>query len=228
MTEPDVALTDYVLAAESLLLLALLRRRSSPDGPRFWLALYFGSVSVAALCGGTVHGFFLDEQSIGHLILWPATLIAAGATALAAWAIGARILLRERAAHRVIIAAVAQFLIYSMLLLWTQDFRLAIVVNLPATLWLLAGFVVAYRRERHRSLLAAAASIALILIAALLQQIGVGVHPLYFSHNALYHVLQGVALVLFFRGARWITAAEKNNIPEPLAIPSGDHYVHTP
>ncbi len=38
--------------------------------------------------------------------------------------------------------------------------------------------------------------------AALLQQAKVSIHPVYFDHNALYHVLQGIALVLLYPGFR--------------------------
>src|SRR5438552_19210437 len=36
----------------------------------------------------------------------------------------------------------------------------------------------------------------------LLQQANVSIHPVYFDHNAVYHVLQGIALVLLYRGFR--------------------------
>jgi hypothetical protein len=38
--------------------------------------------------------------------------------------------------------------------------------------------------------------------AAGLQQAGIGIHPAYFDHNAVYHVLQGIALVLLYLGFR--------------------------
>ncbi len=71
MTEPDVTLTDYALALEGILFLVLLQRgHARPWGLRSWFSLFFASVSAASLCGGTVHGFFLDEQTLGHTILW--------------------------------------------------------------------------------------------------------------------------------------------------------------
>jgi hypothetical protein len=38
------------------------------------------------------------------------------------------------------------------------------------------------------------------ILAALLQQARVSIHPVYFNHNAVYHVVQGIALVLLYRG----------------------------
>jgi hypothetical protein len=40
------------------------------------------------------------------------------------------------------------------------------------------------------------------LVAALVQRVGLAPHPVYFNHNALYHLLQGVALLLFYLAAR--------------------------
>jgi hypothetical protein len=36
--------------------------------------------------------------------------------------------------------------------------------------------------------------------AAMLQQAKVAVHPVYFDHNAVYHVVQGIALVFLYLG----------------------------
>jgi hypothetical protein len=33
-----------------------------------------------------------------------------------------------------------------------------------------------------------------------LQQAGVSIHPVYFDHNAVYHVVQAVAVVLLYLG----------------------------
>jgi hypothetical protein len=39
-------------------------------------------------------------------------------------------------------------------------------------------------------------------VAAGIQQGGIGLHPVYFNHNALYHLVQGIALALIFLAAR--------------------------
>jgi len=211
MTEPDVTLTDYALALEGILFLVLLQRgRARPWGLRSWFSLFFASVSAASLCGGTVHGFFLDEQTLGHTILWPTTLLMIGVTALSAWAIGAKLLFSRRVARWVLVVAVLQFAFYCIVVLFrTEEFWVAILDNLPAVLFLIIALGLTYRREKQRSLLLAAGGLALNLVAALLQQLGIGIHPVYFNHNALYHVLQAVALFLFFLGSRWLVCAKK-------------------
>jgi hypothetical protein len=61
-----------------------------------------------------------------------------------------------------------------------------------------------YRRTRNRPLALTITGLLLTFVAAGVQQAGIAVHPVYFNHNALYHVIQGVALFLIFVGARWI------------------------
>ncbi len=93
MTEPDVALTDFALALESAAFVAILWRSGGPSKQlKFWLLLYFAAASVASLCGGLVHGYFLEPGTFGRAILWPAALLAIGVNALAAWGIGALLL----------------------------------------------------------------------------------------------------------------------------------------
>ena len=203
MTEPDVTLTDYALAVECAVFAYLLGRGSAAAGPlRLWWVLFFGSASAASLFGGTVHGFFLDEAILGHRILWPATLIAIGTTALAGWAIGARILCSESVARWVVRAAFAELLVYvGVVLALTQEFRVAVLDYLPAALFLLISTCVAYGRERARSFALVALGLVATFVAAAIQQLGIAVHPVYFNHNALYHALQFAALFAIFWGA---------------------------
>ena len=97
MTEPDVALTDYAVAAECALLTGLLfRRMPGRREMRRSFALLFASAGIAALAGGTVHGFFLQENSVAGTALWRITLLALGLTACAAWSIGGRLIFAGR------------------------------------------------------------------------------------------------------------------------------------
>jgi hypothetical protein len=216
VTEPDVALTDYAVALECVLFLVLLQRHGTrPGGLRPWFALFFASVSAASFFGGTVHGFFLDERSLASAVLWPMTLLATGVTALSAWAIAARLLFSRRVANWILVAAVVQFAVYTFVVLFrTQEFWVVLLDNLPAVGCLLFAFSQTYRRDRERNLLLAVGGLALTLVAGVLQQLGVGIHPVYFNHNALYHVFQAIALFLFFLGARRLIRADTSRTGE--------------
>jgi hypothetical protein len=212
VTEPDVTFTDYGLALECAVFTYLLYRRGHPDQPlRAWFAVFFGAVGAAALAGGTVHGFFLDERTTGYTILWRATLIAIGASALAGWAIGARLLFPAGVARVVSIVAATEFAAYSLAVLFiNQTFRLAVMNYMPAALFLAIALGVVHARLRARPALIGLAGLGLTFAAAGVQQGGLALHPIYFNHNALYHVIQAVALFMIFAAARWFAARAAN------------------
>jgi hypothetical protein len=90
----------------------------------------------------------------------------------------------------------------------TDSFFAAIVVYVPALVFLTGAIVALYARSRTRELLYGVASLLLMFVAAAIQRSEVGIDLLDLDHNALYHVVQGVALALFFRAAWWCVDTE--------------------
>jgi hypothetical protein len=205
MTEPDVTLTDYAIAVECAVFCALILRLATSDVRlRRWWAVLFASIGVGAFLGGTSHGFTV-EPSPAHRVLWLLTMLALGVTAMAMWMAGARALLREPARTWVSRAAIAQLIGYAIVVLFVDSrFIVAIATYLPAAVFLLVVVILMYRRTRNRPLALTITGLLLTFVAAGVQQAGIAVHPVYFNHNALYHVIQGVALFLIFVGARWM------------------------
>jgi hypothetical protein len=62
--------------------------------------------------------------------------------------------------------------------------------------------MVIYRRRRERAVLWGIAGLALSYGAAAVQQSETAMPALKLSHNALYHLIQAVALLLIFLAAR--------------------------
>jgi hypothetical protein len=205
MTEPDVALTDYALAVECAVFAWLLWRRGKGEptaAPRSWWVLFFASASLASLLGGTEHGFFVADPGFADVALWRLTLLAIGAAAFAGWAIGSGLLLPRGPARWVVRAAAVGLGAYAAVVLWVDDtFWVAIANYLPPLALLLGALSWIAVRERSRAAALAAAGVALMFVAAALQQLGIALHPTYFNHNALYHLVQAVALALLFAGA---------------------------
>src|SRR6202171_5237046 len=196
MTEPAVTLTDYALAIECTVFVIALTRLGARDKELcFWFVVFFASIGAASVLGGTVHGFFLAASSPGRRILWPATILAILVTSLAAWNIGAVLKLDERKLALVCRLALAQPMILAIVVLFvTSKFYIGIIAYLPSTLFLLYALLTAYRRRPDRGIRWGVTGLALTLLAAVVQQVRVGIHPVYFNHNALYHVIQGAAL----------------------------------
>ena len=209
MTEPAVTLTDYALAIECAIFVIALSRLSARDKDLcFWFVVFFASIGAASVLGGTVHGFFLAASSPGRRILWPATILAILVTSLAAWNIGAVLKLDERKLALVRRLALAQLMILALVVLFvTSKFYVGIIAYLPSALFLLYALLTRYRLRPDRGIRWGVTGLALTLVAAVVQQARVGIHPVYFNHNALYHVIQGAALGMIFLAARSISLA---------------------
>ena len=212
MKEIDVVLTDYGLALECSVFTFVLIRNKCKDQPlRIWFALLFSSIGLASIIGGTIHGF-LHEGTLSHAILWRATIVSIGISALAAWTIGAKILFDNLGQRLVPVLAAVNFSIYlGYVVFFNQKFVVAIANYLPATIFLLIVFTILYKEYPHRLVFLALAGLILTFVAAGVQQMGIGVHAKYFNHNALYHVVQAAGLYLVFRGSIFIVELREKN-----------------
>lgn len=209
MTEPDVALTDYAVTLECAVFTWLLARgrRARGDLNRLF-TIFFASVGVGALAGGTVHGFFLSEGSLAGRVLWRVALVALGLTSFATWSIGGRILFAEPTARVIQALAGVECVIYTIVVLAVdQRFWIAIANYAPAVVFLGVAFLVALRRTPERSALAGLTGVILTILAAIVQRRQVALHPVYMNHNALYHLIQLLAFGLIFVAGRHYSAA---------------------
>jgi hypothetical protein len=209
LLEPDVALTDFGLAAECALFAGWLCQDASGAGPlRRWFFVLFAALGAGALLGGVTHGFIGDPQppTVSSHGIWVATLVAIAGAGLACWAVGAHTLLPQRMAGWVVAAALLLFAVNVAVVVWrSQAFATAVAFYAPAVTFVLIAFVLAYRRTGKTVLLPGIAGVVLTLAAALIQQIGLGVPALGLTHNALYHLVQAVGLALIFLTARRFT-----------------------
>jgi len=199
VTEPDVAITDFLLSLEATVLALLLWRSGSIESDLRWpFVVFFGATACSALTGGIVHGFFTANYTATGVALWRLTLIALGVVAVATWAIGARLWLLPTAAQIVQLTVVVVAVAYAITIVAINDsFAIAVVHYLPPTLFLLVAFVVLYSRGRS-TMLAGVIGLVLTLVAAFVQLRKIALHPVYFNHNALYHAIQAVGLFLIY------------------------------
>jgi hypothetical protein len=198
MTQPDVALTDFVLACECLVFAYLLKpARTRPLALAF--IVFFLSLALASAVGGTVHGFFEDPSTSGHRVLWTLTLFAIGVTAFSGTRISALLVFHAPVVLAISRAAALLFVSYCLVILLVSDrFLVAIINYLPVVLFLAWALLIAYGRSRRSPFLIGFAGVCVMLVAAGVQQAKLGIHPRYFNHNAVYHVLQGIGLAMLF------------------------------
>jgi hypothetical protein len=204
MTQMDVSLTDYGLAAECVCFAYLIARlRTGASSLLGAFMAFFFSIAIAAAAGGTVHGFFLDKSSLGYRILWPFTLIVMGVTALSGVQIAAALQFSRSIAVYVNRVALAIFLAYIVIILFIRrDFFVAILGYLPALIFIGVAFLLSHLRKKKPAFLIGFLGVCIMLFAAGAQRAKLGIHPQYFDHNALHHFLQAIALFMVFLAAR--------------------------
>jgi hypothetical protein len=206
MHNPAVSLTDLALALLCSCLALLAARWTANDKPlRGWWVVFFASIGSAALLGGIVHGFF-PKPGATKSALWKGMLLSIGITATTCWILAARVGYSFRIVSWIERFAAAQLVAYAVVVLWVNsEFGVAIVAYLPATMFLLVVLILEHRGSPSPALARGIVGFVLTFVAAAIQALCVPSHPVYFNHDALYHLVQGLALVLIYSGARWTT-----------------------
>ena len=191
ISEPMTLATDYLLAAVTAAAGVFTRRATRGQAARRWWAVAFIALALGAALGGTHHGFRLEA-------LWLPTVMVIGVASAAMLAGSAFATTRGGLRTGLLILAIAKLALFCA---WVwQDDRFIWVVADTGLAFALVALLHALRwRERGSG--AILAGVALSVIAGLVQASGLDLHR-HFNHNDLYHVIQMVAIVAYYRGVR--------------------------
>lgn len=200
--EADVALTDAALAAlGGAFALRLARRVPSSPVRRYGQSMLAG-LAAAALLGAVFHAFFpLKTATIAGRFLWAGVATTIALTAAAMLLLAAHLLRPgpvPNARRTAVLAYVVMFVVYATS--GDQSYGRIVLFYAPVLAALVVASVRTAVRLRARAWWVTVAGLVLSVAAAGVQQARVVVHPQWFDHNALYHVVQAVALVLIWRG----------------------------
>ena len=207
MTQIDVTLTDYLLCAQALWFAAGTGRLGRRSPTATYLQLTFIGFAAASLAGGTTHGFFNATSDPLHAPLWWLTLWFVGVTA-AGFALTGIALLQPRFEPIALWAAAVTLVLYTLFTVVHPDFLVAILFYVPATLICLAGLIRWYRHHGGQDVAYGIAGILISLLAPVVQQLKLSLHPVYLTYNAVYHLILMLALYLFYRGAKQVLLAQ--------------------
>lgn len=203
--EFDVAATDFLLFVEALVLSVMLTRQRTPRPLLKTLAIaLFVLLGASSLLGAAFHAFFpAKTASTGGYIVWMATGLSIAMTASVVWSLNAQ-LMQPGALTRVVNRLVPVYFATFATVLFFVSHAFATIISLYATaVVVLAGIAcrnwMATRAREWRNL---SISTALSFAAAGVQVGKIDLHPAWFNFNALYHLVQGVALVFLFLALR--------------------------
>jgi len=202
--DPDVVFTDLGLAILAAWLGWRLWARTAPGTlPRAGVVL-LGGLASAAFWGAIFHAFFPDDTAtLPGFIAWiPVSLsiLVVGATLLE---VSLR-LLAPRLTPRIRLSLVAVYAaaFAAVVLLIDESFSSIVRFYAPPLLLFLVAAAWQAIRAASTAWTLIAAAFAVSAAAAVLQQAEVSIHSVYFDHNAVYHVVQAVAVVLLYLGFR--------------------------
>jgi hypothetical protein len=202
--DPDVAFTDLGLA---VLGAYLSWRLWSVPGRATLLragAVLMGGLASAALWGAVFHAFFpAGTATLPGFLAWVPVALSIVVAASAMLDLSLRLLL-PRTSFRVRRSVVATYAVgFTVVELFVHEsFSTIVYFYTPALMLLLIAAGKEALRSRDTGWTLIATGLAVSAGAAMLQQAKVAVHPVYFDHNAVYHVVQGIALVFLYLGCR--------------------------
>jgi hypothetical protein len=198
ITEPVTVLTDYLLAIETIILGILLRKHAAQTQEipvKFWSIAFF-VVALAALLGGTCHGFVNDLPARLYNFLWKITLYSVGASTLFMLSAAIQSTLTGKLRRIFMVVAWTQFCIFIILIASTSDFKYVIFDYVPAMVLILILCLSRWRSPFSKWIIG---GILISFLAAGIQLSGFTMHK-NFNHNDLYHVVQMFAMYLLYRG----------------------------
>lgn len=199
--EFDVAATDVLLCLETgFFARVLFGHKFAAPVPRRLFTAFFVFVSLSSLLGAFFHAFFPRKASTPEgFVVWILTALSVGVAASVVWYINVYLIKGEQVVRAARLATALFMLVYAYVLLFI-DYRFMVVIlfYLPPVIVLALISLFQAIRTRQPPWPLLLAGVILTFVAAGVQFLHLGIHPHYFNHNALYHLIQGVALALIF------------------------------
>ena len=194
-------ITDYLLGVWTLYLAFKLTRegiRLEQRSVLIWGAS-FAATGIAALIGGTSHGFALYFGDVTKTVIWASTLYAIGFTSF--FLLSAVIIATiKNPIRKWLIAAVGvKFILFAVWIVSPSEFKYVIYDYVPAMIGVLTVQVYGKYSRGDKSAVWIISGILVSIGGAAVQQSGFTLHE-HFNNNDLYHVIQMGAMYLLYKG----------------------------
>ena len=202
IAEPMTTFTDYLITVFATVFAIRLMKRFGASGHpahRLW-SLAFLFIGLAALLGGTSHGFvgYLADPALR--MIWKGTVYSVGLSMI--FAVAGSIEgsglepLHRKVLHGLNLVA---FAMYAIWMTSHSDFMYVIAYYVPAMSSVALIQLWAYYRSKLPAAPWLVGGVVVTLLGAVIQQSGFSLHR-HFNHNDIYHVVQIVGLWLLYRG----------------------------
>ena len=206
-------LTDYLLGVWTLYLAFKLIREGIGISQRSILlwGLSFFATGIAAIIGGTSHGFALYFGTVTREVIWTATLYSIGFTSLFLLSAVIIATIKNPLRNWLIAFTVVKFILFAVWIFSHPEFKYVIYDYVPAMIAVLILQVYVKYSRGDRSATWIISGILVSFGAAAVQQSGYMLHE-HFNHNDLYHVIQMGAVFLLYKGGRLLRDASEPSL----------------
>ena len=211
MMEPDVTLTDLLLAMQcAAFAVVLLRGRGiNPIEKRLFAAL-FAALAVSSLFGGLWHGVLSKVDTVAGDAIWSIAMAALAGSAAVLWLISGRLIRRPAWALLASRVAVVQFILQVFVSVCVTDsFLVPAVGLLPPMAATVAGYIIRAQSGHAIHCICGAAGVTFAALAGLVIVFDLSLHPRWATTLAVYHAVQFVAFGLVFLSVPGILAEKR-------------------
>jgi len=202
VTEPTTVATNVVLAGLAFVLGARLAYGAAAGGSvsGSFFALGMLAAAVASAFAAAAHGIDPRTGREQRERCWRASLYCLGFASGGTTASVAFFTARGSIRTAILVAAAIKLLVYLASVVRRPRFRIAAADHVGTLTVILAAALYALVRWHAAGMGWLVAGVAASVVALLVQVTHIAFHR-HFNHNDLYHVIEMVALYLFFRGA---------------------------
>jgi hypothetical protein len=201
LAEPMTLVTDYALSGVTGWLgWRLWAARDAQASRRLW-ALAFGALALAALAGGSHHGYALLLPESVLAALWKVTVFSVGIASFGMLCGSAMAVTSGITRQLLLVLAGAKLVLYLLWMTGHDEYIFVIADTGGAMLGIALLHLWSWWRNRDAPSRWIMGAIAVSVLAAGVQAAKLAPHP-HFNHNDLYHVIQIAAMFLFYKGAK--------------------------
>lgn len=196
IVEPMTMITDFMITLVAVYCFFNLKKNKAS---KYWQQA-FVFLGLSALAGGAHHGFANLWSEELNFYSWKLTLLSIGGVSLNL-AFEAIYRLKTKYSKSLKALFALKTSVYFVVVLFFADqFFVVILEYLPNLIFLLLVSIFLFFKERMQTHFYIILGVLISLIATAIQVSGLSFHE-HFNHNDLYHVVQIIGLIFYYKSA---------------------------